>query len=92
MPYLEEVRTVASAMRKFGGSFVQSLGAALARADKVNGEKIHETWPEYWDKYLDLGRGRKEYILAEGVKRPEQENAELLEILEKISTGEGETR
>lgn len=48
-------QTVAVAMRKWGGSFVESLGAALAHADPINAQKIHDTWPEIWDEYLSMG-------------------------------------
>lgn len=42
---------VAEAMIRFGGSFVQSLGQALLRADDVNASKIKATWPDYWLAY-----------------------------------------
>lgn len=43
------------AMEKFGGSFVQHLGALARRADLVNLEKIKATWPEYWEDYEQRG-------------------------------------
>jgi len=52
---LEEALMVASAMIKFGGSFVQCLGKALDRADPQNAGKIKQTWPDYWKKYLKMG-------------------------------------
>lgn len=47
---------VAVAMTKMGGSFVQALGEALTRADPYNALLIKQTWPRYWDKYLELAR------------------------------------
>ena len=43
------------AMRKFGGSFVKSLGTALRSADMINASKIKQAFPEYWNKYYKLG-------------------------------------
>ncbi len=43
------------AMEKFGGSFVQQLGALARRADPVNLAKIKGTWPEYWEDYEQRG-------------------------------------
>lgn len=42
-------------MRKWGGSFVESLGTALVHADPINAQKIHDTWPDIWDEYLNMG-------------------------------------
>lgn len=46
---------VAAAMRKWGGSFVESLGTALVHADPINAQKIHDAWPEIWNEYLNMG-------------------------------------
>ncbi len=46
---------VSLGMRKFGGSFVQCLGEALAHANPQNTRKIKETWPDYWKEYAELG-------------------------------------
>ena len=51
---------IATAMRKYGGSFVQHLGDALLYADADNTAKIKTTWPEYWDQYADMARIDKE--------------------------------
>jgi len=52
---MDEYITVATAMIKYGGSFVRNLGEALACADINNQRKIKETWPEYWAQYLEMG-------------------------------------
>lgn len=54
-----EARLVASAMVKYGGSFVHCLGKALYRADPQNTMKIKQFWPEYWAKYLAMGETEK---------------------------------
>lgn len=46
---------VANSMIRRGGGFVRKLGRALMSADPVNVQKIKGTFPEYWQKYLDLG-------------------------------------
>ena len=45
---------VASAMEKYGGSFVEYLGKALRRADPENAERIKQAFPEYWSEYLQI--------------------------------------
>ena len=50
----EEGYFAASAMVKFGGSFVKCLGEALYHADTSNAKKIKAAFPEYWEKYLKL--------------------------------------
>ena len=52
----EEKYYVSLGMRKYGGSFIQYLGEALAHADIFNTKKIKETWPEYWQDYLEIGK------------------------------------
>lgn len=52
----DELHAVASAMIKYGGSFVRCLGEALFRADAINTAKIHNTWSAYWELYLKFGR------------------------------------
>lgn len=49
-----EAFVVASAMIKYGGSFVENLGRALQCADMINTQKIRDTWPEYWQQYLEI--------------------------------------
>lgn len=53
---LEEQYFVSQAMIRYGGSFASNLGQALAHADINNTVKIKSTWPEEWQKYLDLGK------------------------------------
>lgn len=43
-------------MRKYGGHFVVGLAGALIQADVDNTRLIKDTWPEYWDKYRDMGK------------------------------------
>ncbi len=45
----------AAAMMKYGGEFVKLLGQAFRYADGRNQAKIKATWPEYWEKYSELG-------------------------------------
>ena len=52
----EEKYYVALGMEQYGGSFVQKLGEALARADMFNTQKIKSTWPDEWNKYLHMGK------------------------------------
>jgi hypothetical protein len=59
----QEVWLVHTAMRKWGGNFVQKLGECLAAADPSNAEKIRDAFPEYWDKYLEIGRSKQEDML-----------------------------
>jgi hypothetical protein len=51
-----EIFYVSEGMQRYGGSFVQALGRALAHADAQNALKIKLTWPEYWEKYLEFGK------------------------------------
>lgn len=60
MDFEEERYFVASGMAKFGGAFVKALGEALHRADSENALKIKEAFPEYWEKYLPLGKADHE--------------------------------
>lgn len=52
----EEKYFVCIGMRRFGGGFVKSLGETLLHADWVNVGKIKETWSEYWEEYLKMGK------------------------------------
>jgi hypothetical protein len=56
----DEKVVVSEAMQRFGGSFVEALGAALARADGFNAHRIHDAFPDYWAKHLELGRLRRD--------------------------------
>ena len=55
----EEKYFVIIGMINQGGSFVKSLGEALSHADTINVQKIKNTWPEYWNKYLEVGKKLK---------------------------------
>lgn len=46
---------VLKAMRGYGGGFVNALSEAALRADDDNLRRIKATWPEYWQKYAELG-------------------------------------
>lgn len=50
----DERLRASEAMRKYGGSFVAALGAALLCADLDNTQRIKSAFPEYWDKYSRL--------------------------------------
>lgn len=54
----KEKHLVAMAMIRFGGGFVSRLGTALMRADANNTQRIHDAFPEYWEKYLQLAMDR----------------------------------
>jgi len=56
----EDVYWMIRAMERFGGSFVQQLARLLQLADEDNTRRILETWPEYVDKYVDMGHTLKE--------------------------------
>lgn len=50
---INESKTVATNMEKFGGSFSKNLGKALSCADIENIKKIKSTWPELWNTFLN---------------------------------------
>lgn len=52
----DEKIAVVEGMTRYGGHFIQTMGHALAIADVVNAQKIKETWPEEWAKYLEWGQ------------------------------------
>jgi len=45
---------VISAMRTYGGSFVNALATCAAHADASNLAKIKTTWPNYWQEYTRM--------------------------------------
>lgn len=65
---------VANAMINYGGGFVQCLGKALARADFMNTALIKQTWPNYWQQYLELGE--KDEARANTEQQKQQETGE----------------
>lgn len=52
----EEKYFVGLGMRTYGGSFVHGLGIALLSADSINILRIKTAFPEYWEKYLKMGK------------------------------------
>jgi len=52
----EQDYKVVNAMRKYGGSFVQSLAICAIRADANNLAKIKATWPDYWQEYTNFAK------------------------------------
>jgi hypothetical protein len=60
---INEAHIVCEAMQRFGGSFVQNLGRALAHADSVNTVRIKHAFPDYWNEYLELGRRKNHHEL-----------------------------
>jgi hypothetical protein len=55
-PEEDEKYIVSTAMIKYGGSFVRYLGHALSVADQTNRHKIKETFSDYWNEYLQIGK------------------------------------
>ena len=52
----DEKISIAKAMRRYGGSFVSSLGEALIHADPINTMKIQKAFPDYWKQYKAMGK------------------------------------
>lgn len=50
----KESRIVSENMKQNGGSFVTALGTAIPYADDINLRKIHDAFPEYWNRYLKM--------------------------------------
>lgn len=53
---------VSNAMMRWGGSFVQALGTALMKADADNTQRIKDSFPEYWKRYLEIGIKKEEEL------------------------------
>ena len=49
---------VVEAMRRFGGSFVQSLAECFSRADHYNFTKLRLTFSEYWNQYEAMAESK----------------------------------
>lgn len=47
------------AMKKYGGSFVQSLADCLIHADVFNYKKLETAFPEYFEEYRGIGKNLK---------------------------------
>ena len=47
---------VLSAMRKYGGGFIASLGSAGFNADGHNLSRLKAAWPDEWHKYTALAK------------------------------------
>jgi len=54
-----EINPVIKGMEMYGGSFVKSLANAIHHADMDNAAKIKRAFPEYWEKYLKIGKELK---------------------------------
>ena len=52
----EQKFLVRTGMEVYGGSFVKSLGVALGYADPINARIIKSAFPEYWKRYLEIGK------------------------------------
>lgn len=50
----EDYQTL-SAMRRFGGGFVNRLAEAGFAADDENLTRLKTAWPEYWETYRKMG-------------------------------------
>ena len=51
---------IITAMKRYGGSFVEALAQAAAEADADNLTRIKTTWPEYWWHYSAMARAIEE--------------------------------
>jgi len=49
---------VVDAMRIYGGSFVQALALAFARADSENNRRLKAAFPELWAEYMEMAELR----------------------------------
>lgn len=47
---------VLDAMEQYGGSFVKALAAVWRMADIENQQRLHATFYEYWNKYVEMAR------------------------------------
>ena len=52
----EQSRLFRVGAEKYGGSFVKKLADALRSADPSNTQRIKEAFPEYWTKYVRVGK------------------------------------
>jgi hypothetical protein len=50
----DDERTV-QAMRVYGGSFIRSLAGCFMFADAENAARLKAAFPDYWQKYSELG-------------------------------------
>ena len=57
---------VSTAMMAHGGSFVKKIGEALGCSDAGNTFRIKKAFPEYWEKYLKVGKADEEKEQAGG--------------------------
>ena len=53
---IEEYHIISHTMVLLGGGFVTQLGKLLLKADRDNREKLASAFPEYFEKYLKMGR------------------------------------
>ena len=58
----DKVQATAEAMQRHGGGFVKLLGAALARADPNNKDRIREAFPDYWQQYRSIAEKHDWYM------------------------------
>ena len=56
MDIIAEKYIVVKAIRKYGGSFMNSLADAMDHADSGNLKKIKDCWPDKWNEYLRIGK------------------------------------
>lgn len=53
-----EGQKVSACMIKYGGSFVQHLGRAIVSTNVQTQRRIRDTFPKYWQKYLEISEDR----------------------------------
>ena len=61
-----------SNMEKYGGSFVKALAFCFHHADRINKEKLKQTFPEYWSQY---GPGKWDNNMAAQAEQDYNESA-----------------
>jgi len=66
---VQEAILVQQGMWKRGGGFVKRIADALGVADLDNMRRIKKIWPEYWTKYLDIGKElrKPEFVTVQNV-------------------------
>lgn len=56
MDLYEQKRAFEKGVLRYGGGFVNSMLDTYRYGDKANRQKIRESWPEYWIKYVVFGK------------------------------------
>lgn len=51
---------ITEAMRRYGGGFVRDLGELWRRGDPDNQKKLKSAFSEYWERYAEIAKLKKE--------------------------------